>query len=53
MTYEEYKLAVDKKCKEMPIAKQHPQEYKRAFDTEIEEFLLMGSRLILQHGLSI
>lgn len=42
MNFEEYKIAVDKKCKDTPIAKQYPQEYKRAFDAEIEELFTDG-----------
>ncbi len=36
MTYEEYRDIVYKTCKEMPMAKAHPEEFERLFK-ELEE----------------
>lgn len=42
MSFEEYKNAVNKELKDLPIVKMYPQEYKRAFNAEIEKLYKDG-----------
>ena len=42
MTFEEYKKAVSTKFENNECAKRYPEEYKRAFDAEIESCFAKG-----------